>query len=136
MWFIFGLDKVQRPLSDACTAHCFDCQRHSTWTVWSDAEWFTLATLRLFRFSHQHLLHCDGCGTTLTLLGSELEAIERELQRVPSINGSAIHAQLTLRIEATQLANKTPVQVRFIRESMKARAEYHARMQAREFRDC
>jgi hypothetical protein len=52
-----------------------------------------------------------------------------------SINGSEMHTALTKRIETEQLASKTPLQLKFIRESMKADEEYRARIRAQNERN-
>ena len=73
-------------------------------------------------------LHCESCTFFLELSTAELAAIKRRMKGHDSIDGTPIHASLVRRIEGSQLAGKTPKQLKFIRESMDAEREYAERM--------
>lgn len=132
MWIIFGWQKIETPLGEVGAAHCFDCQRESQWMVWNESEWVTFSALKIFRFIYKHDLQCMGCSTVLPLHASEYKQIEHHMRHRGSIEGTPIHASLSARIEQQQLAEKTPFQMNFIKETMKAKREYRERMEAQE----
>ncbi len=57
------------------------------------------------------------------------------MRRNASINGTEIHAGLAKRIEIEQLAGKTPLQLKFVRESMEAQEQYKSAIEAQNGRD-
>jgi hypothetical protein len=134
VWIIFGWEKIETPLGEVGAVRCFDCQRDSQWMVWNASEWVTFSAIKVFRFIHKHELQCNGCSTTLELHASEFKQIDHYMRRQGSIEGSPIHAALAARIEQQQLALKTPLQLKFIKETMKAKMEYEERMAGREER--
>jgi hypothetical protein len=79
-----------------------------------------------------HELQCLGCSATLPLHSSEFRQIDRHMRTHDSIHGTAIHSVLAARIEKLQLADKTPLQLKFITESMKVRQEHKARIAAQD----
>lgn len=130
MWIIFGWQKIETPFGEVGSAHCYDCQRESRWEVWNVAEWVTFSAIKVFRFLHKHELQCMGCSTTLALRAAEFKQIAQHMRAAGSIDGTTVLARLAARIEHQQLSHKTPVQMRFIKETMKAKKEYEARMAA------
>jgi hypothetical protein len=135
MWIIFGWEKKQAVLGEIGTAYCFDCRRESAWAVWTESEWLTLSAIRVFRFIHRHHIKCTGCTAVFALNPAEFRTIDRHMRQHDSINGSEMHTALAKRIETEQLASKTPLQLKFIRESMKADEEYKARIRAQNERN-
>ena len=134
MWVIFGWEKIETPLGDVGAVRCFDCQRDSQWMVWNESEWVTFSAIKVFRFIHKHELQCNGCSTTLALHTSEFKQIDRHMRTKGSIEGTSIHSALASRIEQLQLAQKTPLQLKFIKETMKAKREYEEKIAAQEER--
>ena len=132
MWIIFGWQKIETPLGEVGAVHCFDCQRESQWMVWSEAEWVTFSAIKIFRFVYKHELQCGGCATVLPLRSSEYKQIEHHMREIGTIEGTRLHASLAACIEHQQLAQKTPLQMNFIKESMKAKREYRERMEKQE----
>jgi hypothetical protein len=132
MWIIFGWKKIETPLGEIGATRCFDCQRDSQWLVWNVAEWVTFSELKVFRFVHKHELQCGGCATTLSLRRAEFRQIDRYMRQQGSIEGTQIHAALSVRIETQQLATKTPLQLQFIRSSMAAKREHKERVEREE----
>jgi hypothetical protein len=135
MWIIFGWEKQEKVLGEIGAGYCFDCRRESAWVVWSESEWVTLSAIRVFRFIHKHHLQCVGCTAMFPLHSSEFKEIDRHMRQHDSINGTQIHTALAKRIETEQLASKTPLQLKFIRESMKAEEEYKASIRAQNERN-
>ena len=129
MWIIFGWQKIETPLGEVGSMHCFDCQHESSWMAWNESEWVTFSAIKVFRFIHKHDLQCTGCSTVLPLRASDFKQIDRHMKERGSIDGTPIHAALTARIEQQQLAEKTPLQMKFIKETMKAKQEYRERME-------
>jgi len=129
MWIIFGWEKIETPIGEVGAMHCFDCQRESRWMVWNESEWVTFSAIKVFRFIHKHELQCSGCSTVLPLLASDFKQIDRHMKERGSIERTPIHAALAARIEQQQLAEKTPLQMKFIKETMKAKQEYRERME-------
>jgi hypothetical protein len=135
MWIVFGWDKEQKVLGEVATAYCYDCRRESEWLVSRESEWVTLSAIRVFRFVCKHRLHCGGCTAVFPLTNVEFREIDRHMRRHDSINGTALHVCLTKRIETEQLASKTPLQLKFIRESMEAQKQYESAIAAQNERD-
>lgn len=135
MWIVFGWDKEQQLLGEVATAYCYDCRRDTEWLVSRESEWVTLSAIRVFRFICKHRLHCGGCSAVFALTTSEFNQIDRHMQGRDSINGTDLHASLAKRIETEQLANKTPLQLKFIRESMEAQKQYQSAIDAQNERD-
>jgi hypothetical protein len=52
--------------------------------------------------------------------------VKRTKNNSAKVGCSAIHSALAQRVESEQLAGKTPLQLKFIRESMQAQREYQA----------
>ena len=130
MFIIFGWEKIEKPLGEVGAVQCFGCQRPSPWEVWNTSEWVTFSAIKVFRFIHKHDLRCTTCSSTLALQPSEFEQIDRHMRTA----GTPIHSALAARIEEQQLSQKTPLQLTFIRETMKAKREYEERMAEREER--
>ena len=86
----------------------------------------TLSDLKVFRFIFKHRLHCSSCSAVLALSSAEFRQIDRHMQRHDSIVGTPMHVALTQRVETQQLAGKSPLQLKFIRESMQAQRDYEA----------
>jgi hypothetical protein len=126
MWIVFGWEKEQQPLGVVATAYCYDCRRNSEWLVSKESEWVTLSAIRVFRFVLKHRLHCIGCTAVFPLQPAEFRQIDRHMRGHDTIDGTAIHRSLVRRIETEQLAGKTPLQLKFIRESMAAQEQYQA----------
>lgn len=135
MWIVFGWDKEQKVLGEVATAYCYDCRRDSAWFVSRESEWVTFSAIRVFRFIRKHRLHCDGCSAVFPLTDSEFREMDRLMQRNDCINGTDLYFRLARRIESEQLANKTPLQLKFIRESMEAQKQYKAAIEGQEKRD-
>ncbi|HKE94132.1 MAG TPA: hypothetical protein VKB34_07500 [Povalibacter sp.] len=135
MWIVFGWEKELKPLGEVCTAYCYDCRRRSAWLIAKESEWVTLSAIRVLRFVCKHRLHCTSCSATLPLASAEFRQIDRHMHTHDSIEGTAMHAALGKRIEATQLAGKTPQQLRFIRASMQALEQYEASIKTQNERD-
>lgn len=135
MWIVFGWDKEQQALGAVATAYCYDCRRESDWFVSRESEWVTLSAIRVFRFICKHRLHCGGCTAVFPLTNLEFKEINRHMQLHDSINGTELHVSLTKRIETEQLASKTPLQLKFIRESMEAQKQYKSAIEAQSERD-
>jgi len=95
-----------------------------------ESEWVTLSAIRVFRFICKHRLHCGGCTAVFPLTNLEFKEINRHMQRHDSMNGTDLHVSLTKRIETEQLASKTPLQLKFIRESMEAQKQYKSAIEA------
>ena len=100
--------------------------------VWNESEWVTFSAVKVFRFIHKHQLQCTGCSTVLPLHASEFKQIDRHMRTAGSIDNTSIQSMLATRIEQHQLADKTPLQMQFIKETMKAKREYRERMAERE----
>jgi hypothetical protein len=130
MWIIFGWEKEQKPLGVVATAYCYDCRRSSEWLVSKESEWVTLSAIRVFRFILKHHLHCAGCSAAFSLKPAEFRQIDRHMRQHDSIDGTGVHTSLAKRIETEQLAGKTPLQLKFIRESMEAQEQYKAAIRA------
>jgi len=128
MWIVFGWDKEERPIAEAANAYCYDCRRRTLWVVWNESEWVTFSAIRTLRFINKHRLHCASCTFCLDLSPAEVSTIRRHLKSHASIDGTPLHASFVQRIEGSQLAGKTPKQLKFIRESMEAEREYAERM--------
>jgi hypothetical protein len=128
MWIVFGWVKEERPVAAVANAYCYDCRRPTLWVVWNESEWVTFSDIRTLRFVNKNRLHCESCTFFLPLTGAELAAIKRHMRRHDSIDGTPIHDSLVRRIESSQLAGKTPKQLKFIRESMEAEREFAERM--------
>ncbi|MFC4310514.1 hypothetical protein ACFPN2_15595 [Steroidobacter flavus] len=126
MWIIFGWEKEQKPLGVVATTYCYDCRRSSEWLVSKESEWVTLSAIRVFRFILKHHLHCTGCSAVFPLTQAEFKQIDRHMRQHESIDGTDLHGSLAKTIEAEQLAGKTPLQLKFIRESMAAQEQYKA----------
>lgn len=135
MWIVFGWDKEQKVLGEVATAYCYDCRRDSEWFVSRESEWVTFSAIRVFRFLRKHRLHCSSCSAVFPLTASEFKQIDQHMQRNDSIDGADIHIHLTKRIETEQLATKTPLQLKFIRESMEAQKQYKSALEAQDERD-
>lgn len=135
MWIVFGWDKEQKVLGEVATTYCYDCRRDSEWFVSRESEWVTLSAIRVFRFICKYRLHCGGCSAVFPLTASEFKQIDRHMHRNDSINGTDLYAHLAKRIEAEQLASKTPLQLKFIRESMEAQKQYKSAIEAQSERD-
>ncbi|WP_153067200.1 hypothetical protein [Steroidobacter cummioxidans] len=135
MWIVFGWDKEQKVLGEVATAYCYDCRRESEWLVSRESEWVTFSAIRVFRFICKHRLHCGGCTAVFPLTNAEFKEIDSHMRRNDSINGTDLHADLVERIETEQLANKTPLQLKFIRESMEAQRQYQSAIEAQNERD-
>lgn len=135
MWIVFGWDKEQKMLGEVATAYCYDCRRDSAWFVSRESEWVTFSAIRVFRFICKHHLHCGGCSAVFPLTTSEFKQIDRHMRRNDSINGTDLYACLANRIEREQLADKMPLQLKFIRESMEAQKQYKAAIEMQEKRD-
>lgn len=135
MWIIFGWDKEQKLLGEVATAYCYDCRRELEWFVSRESEWVTLSAIRVFRFIYKHRLHCGGCTAVFPLSTSEFKLIDRHMRGNESIDGTDLHARLAKRIETEQLASKTPLQLKFIRESMEAQKQYKSAIEAQNERD-
>jgi hypothetical protein len=134
VWIIFGWEKIERPVGEVGAVQCFDCQRASPWEVWNTSEWVTLSALKVLRFIHKHDLRCTTCSSVLALQSSEFKQIDAHMRTADSIAGTPIHTALAARIEEQQLSQKTPLQLKFIRETMQAKKEYEERMAEREER--
>jgi hypothetical protein len=117
------------------TAYCYDCRRSSEWLVSKESEWVTLSDIRVFRFILKHHLHCTGCSAAFPLKPAEFRQINRHMRQRDSIDGTDVHASLAKRIETEQLAGKTPLQLKFIRESMKAQEQYQAAISSQQGED-
>jgi hypothetical protein len=128
MWIVFGWDKEERPVAEVANAYCYDCRRKTLWVVWNESEWVTFSAIRTLRFINKHRLHCASCTFFLDLSGAEVSAITRHMKTHASIDGTRLHESFVRRIESSQLAGKTPKQLKFIRESMDAEREYAERM--------
>jgi hypothetical protein len=87
------------------------------------------------RFVFKHRLHCSGCSAVFALTPAEFRSIDRHMRRSDSIDATEIHARLSKRIETEQLAGKTPLQLKFIRESMEAQQQYKSAIEAQNERD-
>lgn len=134
MFIIFGWQKEQKPLGEVGAIYCYDCRRAGPWIAVSESEWVTLSALRVFRFIHKHRLHCSGCSAFLALTPAEFRQIDRHMKQHDSIAGTPMHGALTQRVEAQQLAGKTPLQLKYIRESMQAERDYQAALKAQQER--
>jgi hypothetical protein len=132
VWIIFGWEKIEKPLGEVGAAYCFDCQRDTQWEVWNESEWVTFSALKVFRFIHKHELQCNGCSTVLPLHASEFKQIDRHMRTAGSIDNTPIQSTLAARIERSQLADKPPLQMKFIKETMRAKREYRERLAGRE----
>src|SRR4030095_17000740 len=110
MFIIFGWVKEQKPLGEVGEIFCYDCRRAGPWIAVSESEWVTLSAIKVFRFIYKHRLHCSGCSAVLALTPAEFRQIDRHMKQHDSLAGSPMHAALTQRIEAEQLAGKTPLQ--------------------------
>jgi hypothetical protein len=130
VFIIFGWEKIEKPLGEVRAVQCFDCQRESPWMVWNTSEWVTFSAIKVLRFINRHDLRCTTCSSTLALQPSEFKQIDRHMRTADSIAGTPIHSALAARVEQQQLAQKTPLQLKFIRETMKAKREYEERMAA------
>ncbi|WP_129776193.1 hypothetical protein [Peristeroidobacter soli] len=104
----------------------------SEWLVSKEAEWVTLSAIRVFRFILKHHLHCTGCSAVFPLKPAEFRTIDRHMRQHESIDGTDIHVSLAKRIEAEQLAGKTPLQLKFICESMAAQKQYKAAIKSQD----
>jgi len=95
----------------------------------------TLSAIRVFRFIRKYRLHCGGCTAVFPLTTADFKQIDRHMQRNDSIDGTDLHGRLAKRIEDEQLASKTPLQLKFIRESMEAQKQYKSAIEAQNERD-
>jgi hypothetical protein len=66
----------------------------------------------------------------LSLQSAEFKQIDRHMRSLGSIDGTPIHSKLIARIETQQHGQKTPLQMQFIKATMKAKQEYRERMAA------
>ena len=128
MWIVFGWDKEERPLAEVANAYCYDCRRKTLWIMWNESEWVTFSAIRTLRFINLHRLQCASCTFFLELSAAEVGAIRRHIKTHPSLDGTVLHENFVRRIASSQLAGKTPKQLKFIRESMDAEHEYAERM--------
>jgi hypothetical protein len=128
MWIVFGWDKEERPIGPIGEPYCYDCRRQSEWIVWNQSEWATLSALRVLKFINRHRLHCESCTFNLELNSREMGEIERHMRKNDSLRGVPVYEALIKRIESEQLATKTPLQIKFIRESMAAEREVEERL--------
>ena len=135
MWIVFGWEKEEVALGEVAAAYCYDCRRNSAWLVSRESEWVTLSAIRVLRFVRKYHLHCTGCSAVFPLTLSEFRTIDRHMRQHESINGTEIHVSLAKRIETEQLAGKTPLQLKFIRESMEAQEQYKSAIEAQNERD-
>jgi hypothetical protein len=135
VWIVFGWDKEEKVLGEVAAAYCYDCRRDSDWFVSRESEWVTLSAIRVFRFICKHRLHCGSCSAVFPLTTAEFKKIDRYMQQHGSINGTDLHTGLAKRIEMEQLASKTPLQLKFIRESMEAQKQYKSAIEAQNERD-
>ena len=87
------------------------------------------------RGTRRNRLHCDSCVFNSELTRAEFRQIKNHMKSHDSIDGTPFHARLMKRIESEQLAGKTPMQLKFIRESMTAEREYQERMSENAERD-
>ena len=126
MFIIFGWLKEAKQLGEVGKIFCYDCRRQSPWVVVNESEWVTLSAIKVFRFVFKHRLHCCGCSAFVALTPPEFRQVDRHMKGHDSLVGSPIHAALAQRIEHEQLAGKTPLQLKFIRESMQAERDYQA----------
>ena len=124
MWIVFGWEKEQKLLGVAATAYCYDCRRTTEWLVTQESEWVTLSDIRVFRFILKHHLHCGTCTSVFLLPPADFRQMNRHMQHHDTIDGTNLHAALVKRIATEQLAGKTPLQLKFIRESMQAQEQY------------
>jgi hypothetical protein len=124
--FIFGWEKQTKPLGDVGNLYCFECKRAPHWVAVEESEWVTLFFLRVLKFSNKHRLHCDGCGWGLQLKSQEFKQVDRVMRKQDAIDGTEIHSALSRHIENEQLAGKTPTQIKFIRESLRAEQDRRA----------
>lgn len=124
MWIIFGWQKEEKPIGEAGSGYCYDCRRRTAWVVWNESEWVTFSDIRTLRFVNKHRLHCASCTFSIELTRAVFREIETHMKLHASIDGTELHADLFKRVELAQLARKTPLQLKFIRESMAAEQEY------------
>lgn len=135
MWIVFGWDKEIKRVGVVAQAYCYDCRRSTDWVVWNESEWVTFSGIRTIRFVNRHTLHCDGCTLQFDIKPSEFRRINRHMEHNDAINGTTFGDALIKRVDAEQLAGKTPQQIKYIRESMAAIQEYEDRMRLQEDRD-
>lgn len=131
MWIVFGWEKEERPIWEVATGYCYDCRRKTLWVVWNESEWVTFSAIRTLKFINKNRLHCASCTARFELSAAELGKIKRHMQAHDSIDGTPLHEHLMQRVEAAQLAGKTPLQLEFIRRSMAAEREYEQAMKER-----
>lgn len=132
VWIIFGWEKEQQDLGEIGQGYCYDCRRKTQWVVQNEREWVTFSAIRTFRFANRFDLHCDNCSFCISLNTSEFKAIDDQMQWRDSIDGTALHKRLMHRIELEQLAEKTPQQLKYIRESMAAEEEYRRAIESQQ----
>lgn len=135
MWIVFGWQKEAKPLGKVATGYCYDCRRVADWVVWNESEWATFSDIRVLKFLNKHFLNCSGCSAVFELAGHEFRAIDLEMKTRSTIDGALIHSALMKRIETAQLGGKTPLQLKFIQESMAAEKEYKEALQRQAERD-
>jgi hypothetical protein len=135
MWIVFGWQKEEKPVAEVGSGYCYDCRRRTMWVVWNESEWVTFSDIRTLRFVNRNRLHCESCTFRSELTRAEFNDIKNHIRTNDSIDGTPLHAKLMKRIESEQLAGKTPLQLKFIRDSMAAESEYRQRLAENERRD-
>ncbi|MEM7433352.1 MAG: hypothetical protein AAF351_15625 [Pseudomonadota bacterium] len=134
MWIVFGWDKEISPVGEVAEWYCYDCRKTTEWIVWNESEWVTFSDIRTLRFVNKHTLHCDNCTLEFALESREFQKINRHMKRNDSINDTKFGDALMKRIEAEQLDGKTPLQRKYIQESMDAIQEYEDKIREQEKR--
>lgn len=104
MFIVFGWLKETREVGNACTCHCYRCQRNRNWEHWKVTEWVTFFTIKTIPFLSKSHVVCSSCREPILLNASQAR----------HLGSNAGLRHLTEFIEEHQLSQKSEVQRRYL----------------------
>lgn len=119
MVIIFGWEKRVEAVRVCFENYCYNCQKSTDWIHGIESEWVTFFDVGVLRFKKIDFLLCDNCNDDFNLDKKatqklkELEYTKRKDYKEWVVSGFG-HL-----IESKQLANKTEMQLKFIRSTKK-----------------
>jgi|GEM_PF-3314865 len=123
MIILFGWNKNAERLGEVCTAYCYDCQKEVPWEVGRVTEWVSFFAVPTIPFKREHFIFCGKCGDDFELSKKEFKNVHSIMCHSDAIDHTSVKDALFKTIEQKQLAEKSEIQMRWIKANL-AREEH------------